>query len=147
MKQYTPEDILNMTSKQILNILNKQAEENARMAQKIETMGRKNNRLKEKLTVQHFGGKENVPKRTTPKRSKHIFAGSKMECYSRFPSDKHWWAFYENGMLTIGNLAVTGIIYCGPYLGDDTPGLSQIFQDKPKLYNSIKKFFEEDAQK
>jgi hypothetical protein len=137
-----------MTPKQILNILNKQAEENARMAQKIETMGRKNKRLTEKLTVQHFGGVENVPKRNAPKRSKrHYFKGSKINVYDRFPSDKGWWAYYENDMLTIGNSPVTGTIYYGPYLGEDTPGLSQIQKDKPKLYNSIKRFFEEDAQK
>ena len=74
------------------------------------------------------------------------FKGVKVDFTPNF-SDYGYWAFLDNdGMLVIGEERgyYGGQLYRGPWKGDDTPYLSDIKKEQPKLFSKITNFYEKE---
>ena len=74
------------------------------------------------------------------------FKGVKVDFTPNF-SDYGYWAFFDNeGMLVIGEERgyYGGQLYRGPWKGEDTPYLSDIKKEQPKLFFKITNFYEKE---
>ena len=74
------------------------------------------------------------------------FKGVKVDFTPNF-SDYGYWAFLDNeGMLVIGEERgyYGGQLYRGPWKGEDTPYLSDIKKEQPKLFSKITNFYEKE---
>lgn len=74
------------------------------------------------------------------------FKGVKVDFTPNF-SDYGYWAFLDNeGMLVIGEErgCYGGQLYRGPWKGEDTPYLSDIKKEQPKLFSKITNFYEKE---
>ena len=74
------------------------------------------------------------------------FKGVKADFTPNF-SDYGYWAFLDNeGMLVIGEErgCYGGQLYRGPWKGEDTPYLSDIKKEQPKLFSKITNFYEKE---
>lgn len=74
------------------------------------------------------------------------FKGVKVDFTPNF-SDYGYWAFLDNeGMLVIGEERgyYGGQLYRGPWKGEDTPYLSDIKKEQPKLFSKITNFYERE---
>ena len=74
------------------------------------------------------------------------FKGVKVDFIPNF-SDYGYWAFLDNeGMLVIGEERgrYGGQLYRGPWKGEDTPYLSDIKKEQPKLFSKITNFYEKE---
>ena len=74
------------------------------------------------------------------------FKGVKVDFTPNF-SDYGYWAFLDNdGMLVIGEErgSYGGQLYRGPWKGEDTPYLSDIKKEQPKLFSKITNFYEKE---
>ena len=74
------------------------------------------------------------------------FKGVKVDFTPNF-SDYGYWAFLDNeGMLVIGEERgrYGGQLYRGPWKGEDTPYLSDIKKEQPKLFSKIMNFYEKE---
>ena len=74
------------------------------------------------------------------------FKGVKVDFTPNF-SNYGYWAFLDNdGMLVIGEERgyYGGQLYRGPWKGEDTPYLSDIKKEQPKLFSKIMNFYEKE---
>ena len=74
------------------------------------------------------------------------FKGVKVDFTPNF-SDYGYWAFLDNdGMLVIGEErgCYGGQLYRGTWKGEDTPYLSDIKKEQPKLFSKITNFYEKE---
>ena len=74
------------------------------------------------------------------------FKGVKVNFTPNF-SDYGYWAFLDNeDMLVIGEERgyYGGQLYRGPWKGEDTPYLSDIKKEQPKLFSKITNFYEKE---
>lgn len=74
------------------------------------------------------------------------FKGVKVDFTPNF-SDYGYWAFLDNdGMLVIGEErgCYGGQLYRGSWKGEDTPYLSDIKKEQPKLFSKITNFYEKE---
>ena len=74
------------------------------------------------------------------------FKGVKVDFTPNF-SDYGYWAFLDNeGMLVIGEERgyYGGQLYRGSWKGEDTPYLSDIKKEQPKLFSKITNFYEKE---
>ena len=74
------------------------------------------------------------------------FKGVKVDFTPNF-SDYGYWAFLDNdGMLVIGEErgCYGGQLYRGTWKGEDTPYLSDIKKEQPKLFSKIMNFYEKE---
>ena len=74
------------------------------------------------------------------------FKGVKNDFTPNF-SDYGYWAFLDNeGMLVIGEErgCYGGQLYRGPWKGENTPYLSNIKKEQPKLFSKITNFYEKE---
>lgn len=74
------------------------------------------------------------------------FKGVKTDFTPNF-SDYGYWAFLDNeGMLVIGEERgyYGGQLYRGPWKGEETPYLSDIKKEQPKLFSKITNFYEKE---
>lgn len=130
------DDIMNMSPNDCIELFEKQYAEINRLNKLIEKLGKKCNKYQKKLTVLHFDGEENIP-RKNKKHSKithRQFAGFKGIGY---------YALIKNDEFIIGEERVRegGILYRGEYKGADTPYINDIKNENLKLYNSIINYF------
>lgn len=130
------EDIMNMSINDCIRLLEKKDAEIEKLKRKVETLGRKCNKYEKKLTVLHFGGEENIPKKEENKSKVTFreFAGNKGYGY---------YAYIDGEEFVIGANYPRegGILYHGEYKGDDTPYLNTVKKENLKLYNSIVKYY------
>ena len=128
------EDIMNMSINGFIRLLEQKDAEIDRLKRQVEALGKKCNRYEKKLTIMHFGGEENIPKKD--KNHDRTFAGSDFDC--------GFYALLENGDLVIGEERGRegGVLYRGEYKGGDTPWIHEIKRENIKLYNSIIKYFD-----
>lgn len=132
----TKDDIMNMSMNDCVVLFNKQRAEIDKLNRQVEKLGRKCNRYERKLTVQHFGGEENIPKKEKKHgKPKHrTFAGFRGYGY---------YSLIENDVFVIGEVRHRegGELYRGKYFGANTPYLKEIRNENPRMYNSIVKYF------
>ena len=133
----TKEDIMNMSINGVIRLLEQKDAEIDKLKRKVESLGKKCNKYEQKLTIMHFGGEENIPKKDKnhSNNTNRTFAGSNFNF--------GWYAYVENGDFVIGEERGRegGILYRGEYKGDDTPWMNEIKRENIKLYNSIVKYY------
>lgn len=132
----TREDIMNMSINDIVRLIEQKDAKIKGLEMKVENLGKKCNKYEKKLTVMHFGGEENIPKKEKkPSKTAHReFAG-----FHGFG----YWACVENDVFVIGYEGGRegGTLYSGEYKGIDTPYMTDIKSENPKMYNSIVKYY------
>lgn len=131
------EDIMNMSINDCIRLLEQKDAEIDRLKRKVESLGKKCNKYAKKLTIMHFCGEENIPKKDKNhnNNTNRTFAGSDFYC--------GFYAMVENGEFVIGEERGRegGVLYRGEYKGDDTPWMHEIKRENIKLYNSIVKYY------
>lgn len=132
----TREDIMSMSINDIVRLIEQKDAKIKGLEMKVESLGKKCNKYEKKLTVMHFGGEENIPKKEKKhsKTTNREFAG-----FHGFG----YWACVKNDVFVIGYEGGRegGTLYSGEYKGVDTPYMTDIKSENPKMYNSIVKYY------
>ena len=130
------EKIMNMTPYECHILLSQKDYEIDKLRRQVEKLGKKCNRYQKKLTISHFGGEENIPKKI-----KH-HNENKDRTFKGFTGIGYY-ARIQNGVFVIGYCTYRSgdILYRGEYKGADTPFLNNIKLENLKMYNNIVKYF------